>query len=153
MKVCRALNSHNHYRAMGRYTIAYPSLRPWLGSSTGLKVIDQFVAASKLWVGYPKATQLSPPPTSFGSPAVIPPYPPLTPPRPYCMLMLPFPQSSKSGNALVLIGLLTLRVLYGPKRPGTIACGLYSGGPHSMVTTSQSLFASNCCGPRVVAVH
>ena len=69
------------------------------------------------------------------------------------MLILSFSQSSKSDDTLVLIELLTLRVLYRSERPGTIACGLYSDESHSMITTNQSLFASNYCGFRVVAVH
>ena len=153
LKVYRALNSHNHYRAMERYTIAYPSLHPWLDSSTESEIIDQFVTVSELWVEYSKATQLSPSSTSFNSHAVIFPYFSLILPRSYCMLILSFSQSSKSDNTLVLIELLTLRVLYRSERPGTIACGLYSDESHSMITTNQSLFASNYCEFCVVAVH
>ena len=151
--VYRALNSHNHYRAMERYTIAYPSLHPWLDSSTESEIIDQFVTVSELWAEYSKATQLSPSFTSFNSHAVIFPYFSLILPRAYCMLILSFSQSSKSDNALVLIELLTLNVLYRSERSDTVVCGLYSDESHSMITTNQSLFASNYCGFCVVAVH
>ena len=100
-----------------------------------------------------KASQLSPSSTSLIHMLSIFPYFSLIVPRSYCMLILSFSQSSKSDNALVLIELLTLKVLYRSGRPGTIACGLYSDESQSIITTNQSLFASVYCGVCAVAVH